>query len=620
VCSRIERAGSAWHSIIGFLTRFSVIDLQIRNSRKMNSPEQTAPSRARFFQLSLLGTSLFVAIAVLLQGCKQEDAEPAGSEITPDKAVVISLETTFQGLLPDELEFNVRRDLPTSDINEWSDEMLAEMVDPEVDEKVLAESLSKLLPAKVVERVLRPTFVLRDANHIRDSLWAREVAESVTKHSDSDLDSVVDLFYFVVNTIRLVPAADSLPFGPFESALYGSGSAEDRAWAFATLLRQRRIPTFVFAGQPSVDETENSEPDDESSSAKTLIVGTLLNDSVYLFDAGLGLPIASPDESETAALVRQPATLTQVSGDASVLAKMGVGETSPYKISLEQFKLLQPQIIGDSSVWSRRMEGLRNGQPVEVKTLIFESLVSCGPFEGQVEIVSDHLSKVLPDSRVGVWLYPEHQREARELVSGDKDQSVRLDSLRDTFKVPQPVSVGVVPDEKNPGQQKLKFLFGASWGTHRRGRIDQILGRPEQAIPAYLKVQNWRTMPPSPDDQPIDAGLKARAAQQLPEEVKQRHLNAAEEALIWRATCQIQKGAYASAAVDLEGYVRQLSSATFPGRFRNEAYYLTGISLALSGNSSRGTAFLRKVAPEDSRYDVSKWLIKRWTSQKEKTE
>lgn len=577
----------------------------------MKSSEQTAPSRARIFQSLLPGISVFVATAVLLQGCKRDDAEPAGAEITPDKAVVISLETTFQGLLPDEFEINVPRDLPTSDINEWGDEMLDEMVDPEVDETVLAESLSKLLPAEVVERVLRPKFVLRDANHIRDSLWAREVTESVTKHSDSDLDSVVDLFYFVVNTIRMVPADDSLPFGPFESALYGLGSAEDRAWAFATLLRQRRIPTFVFAGQP---------PGDADPHSKNLIVGTLLNDTVYLFDAGLGLPIASPDESGTAALVRQPATLTQVLGDASVLVNMGADKTSPYRISLEQFNTLQPQIVGDSSVWSRRMEGLRNGQPVEVKTLIFESLVTCGPFQGQVEMVSEHLSKILPDSKVGVWLYPEQQREARELVDDDQKQSALLASLRDTFKVPQPVLVALMPNEKNSGPQKLEFLFGSSWGTHRRGRIDQILGRPEQAIPAYLKVQNWRTLPPSPDDQPMKPDLKALAVQQLPEDVKQRHLNAAEEAFIWRATCQIQKAAYESAAVDLEGYVRQLSSGTFPGRFRNEAHYLAGISLALSGNSSRGAAFLRKVAPENSRFEVSQWLIKRWSLQKEKAE
>jgi hypothetical protein len=590
----------------------------IGNCRKMNSPEHTTPRRTRVIKSFVLGISVFAAIAVLLQGCKREDAEPAGTEITPDEKVVISLEATFQGLLPDEFEFNVPRDLPTSNINEWGEEMLAEMVDPDVDEKALTESLSKLLPADVVERVLRRTFVLRDANHIRDSLWAREVAESVTTRSDSDLDSVVDLFYFVVNTIRIVPTADSLPFGPFESVLYGSGSAEDRAWVFATLLRQRRIPTFVFVRKVFDDETEDPELDDETSPAKNLIVGTLLNDAIYLFDAGLGLPIASLDEPGTAMLVRQPATLVQVSGDASVLANMVAGETSPYKISLQQFRMLQPQIIGDSSVWSRRMEGLRNGQPVEVKTLIFESLVSCGPFEGLIEIVSEHVTKVFPDSKIGVWLYPERQREARERLSSDQDQSARLASMRDTFKVPQPVSVEAVPDEKNPGQQKVEFLFGTSWRTHRRGRIDQILGRPKQAIPAYLKVQNWRTMPPSPDDQPIDSGLKARAVEQLPDEVKLRHRNAAEEAIIWRATSQLQKGAYSSAAVDLEGYIRQLPSGIFSGKFSNEALYLTGISLALSGNSSRGAAFLRKVSPEDSRYDISKYLIKRWTLRKEK--
>lgn len=574
----------------------------------MNSANQRSQRRIVQAQSMVTGAAL-CGVMMLLQGCNKDSVEPAGTEVPLEETVVVSLETSFEGLLPDEFGYNVPRSLPTADINEWGKEMLAEMVDPEVDEKQLSESLAKLLPAEVVERILRPQFVLRDSNHIRDSLWAREVAESVTRGAKSELDSVVDLFYFVVNTIHVVPAAESLPFGPFESALYGVGTAEDRAWAFATLLRQRRIPTIVFT-----DESSNAERED--SVTKNLIVGALLNDSLYLFDAAMGLPIASPDEPATDALVRQPATLTQLLGDPSVLTTMGIDEASPYGISLEQFNKMQPQIIGDSSVWSRRMEGLRNGQPVEVKALIFEPLVSCGPFEGLTEIVSEHLSKVLPESSVGVWLYPERQREAREAVDKNTDQSERLAAMNDTFKVPQPIQVGLQPDEKNPGKQKLEFIFGASWGTHRRGRIDQVMGRPEQAIPAYLKVQNWRTMPPSPKDNAVDPRLKPLAVQQLPDDVKARHLNAAEEAIIWRATCQLQKRAYSSTATDLEDYLRQLQSRTsiYPGRFKNEANYLAGIALALSDNSRRGAAFLRKVDPEDSRYDAARWLAKRWTT------
>lgn len=570
------------------------------------------------------GVSIIILCGVLLlaPGCKQDDPETAGTEVASVETVVISLETTFQGMRPDEFGYIVPRDRPTSDLNEWGDEMLADMLDPEVDEKELSESLATLLPGEVVERTVRPKFVLRDSNHVRDSLWAREVADSITKSSESELDAVVDLFYFVTNTVRVVPAADALPFGPFESALYGFGSAEDRAWMFATMLRQRRIPTVVFAAKELVGDAEESDSlvDSPAIGTRNLLVGALLNDAVYLFDAGLGLPIASPDEPDGSALVRRPATLQQAIAEPSVLANMGVGEASPYPITLEQLKGLQPQVVGDSSVWSRRMEGLRNGQPVDVKAIIFEPLVSSGSFEGIVDMVSNHLSKVLPGIKVGAWLYPERQREARESVSKDKEQLARLASLNETFKVPQPVRVGLIADEQNPGQQKLEFVFGSSWGTHRGGRIDQILGRPEEAIPAYLKVQNWREFPPSPKDESVAPELKAAAIQQLPEGVKKRHLDAAEEALIWRATCQIQKGAYESAAVDLEGYLRQLATRTYAGRFRNEANYLAGISLALSGNSRRGAAFLRKVDPEDSRHDVSSWLINRWATQNEKAE
>ena len=570
---------------------------------------KSASSKTPRWRVKILCSVSGIMLCVILliaQGCKRQEETPAGAEVTPDEGVVISLETTFAGLKPDEFESNVPRDLPTSDINEWGAEMLADMVDPEVDEKELAESLSELLPDDMVEKILRPEFVLRDSSHIRDCLWARQLSESVTARSESELDAIVDLFYFVVNTVRVVPAEESLPFGPFESTLHGMGTTGDRAWIFATLLRQRRIPTLVFVSDESDEPAEN------------LIVGALLNGSIYLFDAGLGLPIAGSEAPESSVLVRQPATLAELVADESLLAGMGAGETSPYGISLEQFKQLQPQVIGDSSVWSRRMEGLRNGQPVEVKAIIFEALISCGPFEGIVEIVSEHLSKVLPEAKLGVWLYPEEQREARESVRQDKDQSKRLASLEDTFLVPQPVTAAMVPDKGNPGKQKLEIVVGTSWGTHRRSRVNQILGRPEEAIPAYLNVQNWRTLPPSPDDQPIDAQSRSAVAQQLPEDVKQRHQNAAEEAFVWRATCQIQKQAFASAAVTLEEYIRQSATGTHSGQFGNEANYLAGLSLALSGNSRRGAAFLRKVDSDNSRYDVARWLIARWAAQSEK--
>ena len=570
---------------------------------------KSASSKTPRWRVKILCSVSGIMLCVILliaQGCKRQEETPAGAEVTSDEAVVISLETTFAGLKPDEFESNVPRDLPTSDINEWGAEMLADMVDPEVDEKELAESLSELLPDDMVEKILRPEFVLRDSSHIRDCLWARQLSESVTARSESELDAIVDLFYFVVNTVRVVPAEESLPFGPFESTLHGMGTTGDRAWIFATLLRQRRIPTLVFVSDESDEPAEN------------LIVGALLNGSIYLFDAGLGLPIAGSEAPESSVLVRQPATLAELVADESLLAGMGAGETSPYGISLEQFKQLQPQVIGDSSVWSRRMEGLRNGQPVEVKAIIFEALISCGPFEGIVEIVSEHLSKVLPEAKLGVWLYPEEQREARESVRQDKDQSKRLASLEDTFLVPQPVTAAMVPDKGNPGKQKLEIVVGTSWGTHRRSRVNQILGRPEEAIPAYLNVQNWRTLPPSPDDQPIDAQSRSAVAQQLPEDVKQRHQNAAEEAFVWRATCQIQKQAFASAAVTLEEYIRQSATGTHSGQFGNEANYLAGLSLALSGNSRRGAAFLRKVDSDNSRYDVARWLIARWAAQSEK--
>lgn len=589
----------------------------------MNSVNQKVTGHCGTAGLALSCMTLCVVAACGLPGCNRSEVEPEPGIETVEEPVVISLESSFAGLAPDELEINVPRDLPVSDINEWAEQMLRDMIDQEVDEEKLAESLSKLLPDDVVERVLRRRFVLRDANHIRDCLWARELTQKIIADSRTETDRIVDLFYFVVNTIRIVPVDQTLPFGPFESALYGRGTAEDRAWTFATLLKQQRIPTVVLIQQSPVSSDADSGHASEKPPSGNLIVGALLNESLYLFDATLGLPIAGPDDTGKSPLCRQPATLAEVLDDPDLLSKMGEEGAAPYGVTPESLRNSQPLVIGDSSLWSRRMEGLQRGMPAEAAASIFEPLVSHGIYEGSVEHLAAHFAKVLPGQSTGVWLYPERQREARELVSRNTEQSSRLAELSDTFKVPEPLLVSSVPDENNPEVKQLVLTFGPSWGVHRDGRVDQILGRPEQAIPAYLKVQDWRTLPPSPKDSPsMDADVKALVIQKMPQEVRERHAAAAEEALIWRAACQMQKESYESASSALEGYLRQLQlrSGLYSGRFRDEASYLLGISLAMTGNSRRAIAFLKNIDTESSRYSTAQALIRRWTVLSQQTQ
>ena len=604
----------------------------------MNSVTPKVFQRASLFRLTIPGFASCVLLAAILSGCNGEKPKPLGLETSSKTTVVISLETTLHGLLPEEYEINVPRDLPTADLSEWGKSMLADMIDQDVDEKQLATSLSKYLPDETVQRVLRSQYVLRDSTHVRDMLWARELVRSAIEGSASEIDQVVDLFYFVVNTVQIVPVQSLLPFGPFETVFYGQGTEEDRAWAFACLLKQLRIPSVVLVNEtPAGDDesprvvteqdTGQTKPGDAAtdSQPRSVIVGVLLNDGLYLFDAGLGLPIPGPDDVAAAGLIRMPATLAQILADPSLLQKLSQSDTEPYSVTVDRLKNSRPLIIGDSTLWSRRMEGLQNGMAGEITASVFEPLVSQGDFIGSIELVSSHLTDLLPSATVGVWDYPEQQREARETVAGDRDQSALLAAFNDTFKVPQPITVTfpkVDPGAATPQQSPTPTIeIGASWGVHQTARIDQILGRPENAIPAYLKVQSWRELPPSPDDTAqVPPALQPLVIQHLPADMRARHLLAAEEALIWRATCQMQKKNYEGAATDLERYLRQLSTRVHPGRYRIEANYLAGISLAMAGNTRRATAFLRNVDADNSRYELARTLIRRWPPERDKTE
>jgi hypothetical protein len=540
--------------------------------------------------LTCIGVSLLI-----VSGCDSGVKPPPPPPPPPN----MSVESILQNLQPDVYGITVPRTLPRGDLDDWAKSMLADMVDQDVDDKTLAEQLSRHLSREQVDRIIRRQFVLQDCTHVRDMLWARDLFGTihVPWQGNGDLDQIAAVFYHVMHTI--LPArqheSTSPPIGPFEAMLHGRGSAEDRAWAFAIILQQRRIPVVVLA---IPDDAAGSEPD-------FLLMGVVIESDVYLFDAVLGLAVPGPEDATEDVLIRRPATLAEVIADDGLLRQLDVADR-PYPVTSEQLKQASLQLVGDTSLWSRRMEGLNNaltGSAVVYAPLVGES--------GMIPLLTGALANQVAADRIRVWSYPDRQRQARESLS--PEQQTALDAWNASLQVPYQITVVTKPDQ--PAQLVVEPVGRQS---QRVARVDQILGQAQKAIPRFLKVQGWRDVPPLTRNHPPiqkDAETNEFIHSSLPENIRRDHAVAADQARFWRACCQLQQGKWTAAANDLESYFTAVKQGTgLSGMFRNQAAYLCGVALAFDGKFSRAAAFMRLIPADDPAIHSARLLEKRWSA------
>ena len=556
-----------------------------------------SPQRSSLSLFSLIGgISCFALLLVIsLSGCGTDDNDAVsnGGTKPPPQKDEIPIKSTIENLRPDVFGITVPRTLPRADLDAWGDSMLEDMIDTDVDEKVLAEQLASLLDPEQVERVFRRQFALRDCAHVRDMLWAHALYEEMLEEleSASELERTTALFYHVVHTIALADSEQSLPLGPFESMLHGTGTSADRAWAFALLLQTRRMPVVVLEIP-------------EVSLQDALITGVLIQGDVFLFDMARGLPVPAEDDKAEDGLILKPAALSQAVTDDSLLRKLD-NEDSAYPVTAEKLQQAQLQIVGDTSLWSRRMEGLNvalSGAAPMYSPLVGEN--------GMLQRVIDSLGGAVSVDRISVWRYPDRQRQARESLTDE--QRSRLNDWDSPLQVPYLIRVSTDAKTKKP-------VVDAETGgrqTHRLARVDQILGRPEDAIPRYLKIQTWRDFPPTPRNHKVvkkTPEMIQLVNEALPEQVRADHAYAAEQAQFWRASSQFQRRNWTAAARDLEAYITACNRGqALQGHFRSQAAFLCGVAHARQKNWGYARSYMRLVPAESPAYTTARLLANRW--------
>jgi len=164
--------------------------------------------------------------------------------------------------------------------------------------------------------------------------WWEEANESIGEEAAEKLRAAARLFDWTVRNVALEPPvtaptgipAPKLPLGmTFEGPGYrqtdyqtvwrGRGDWMQRAGVFTQLCFQANLDAAVLAAM-----------DTQSGKQRPWCVGVLIDDSVYLFEPQLGLPVPGPDQTGIA-------TLAQARRDDSVMRRLNVLGYYDYPLS-----------------------------------------------------------------------------------------------------------------------------------------------------------------------------------------------------------------------------------------------------------------------------------------------
>ena len=175
-------------------------------------------------------------------------------------------------------------------------------------------------------------FLRDDGNALQEAMWMRDVSAWARGKQLDDLARAKCMFDWVVRNVQLEPgtatAPGDIPNRPWETLLFGRGTATDRAWVFVLLARQQGIDAVVLA-LPAKGDAATKE-------LRNWAVGVLEQGKLYLFDPVLGAPIPASggvkfDKDGQLDIV--PATLDQVVKDDALLRQLDVDPAHPYPVT-----------------------------------------------------------------------------------------------------------------------------------------------------------------------------------------------------------------------------------------------------------------------------------------------
>ena len=512
---------------------------------------------------SLCGLLVALVVLVSQTACQRTSSRDGESNNEEDSCESV-LNSALDMAEPGRLEITSTFDSVSNRLNDWKRDCPGDGAAPKLGEDG-RRLLQELLSPEEFKRLSRGDFRTRDVRNLRNSLVFARIVNKVQR--GTDLEQCVELFDLVTRTIVLVEdKPQRVPLPVFETMLLGRGTARDRAWVFAGLLRQLRITAVVL--------TSKSAAKPDPAKPKPFLVGVLLDEdgklNVYLFDTRLGVPVPAPDDDPGTILPRKPATLNQFLSDPNIAASLST-EQFPYPLKASDLKALEVSLVGHRSVYAPQMQRVFQSAGGKYKSVPF---VELDGENGDVAQVAEFGQGLWDKKGIRIWPYPEHTLQGFESLPADRVGEIV--TLRAPFQYPY-------MEQKGGGLLPSHLLH--------ESRVMQLTGEFGTALKKYqtvrMRIPSIQALNKMPTHQQLAIGESVAYAE------------------YWSAVCQFERGNLAAAQRNLKRSVERNS------RWRVQARYLLALTHARLKNYATAKSTLATVqgGPQGA---ADAYLLERW--------
>ncbi len=508
-----------------------------------------------------------LVLLVVLVGCGRPVVSDTTSK-SADAPVVASsddvLTSALYQLHPENFGINSNTDKPVSLLNSWRFKK-AENSGP-VDQPIPADAPPGWILPDEETRLAQAKFDIGDAIHIRDAMFSHSVAGYLSDRGSDELAKVAVVVDFVCRTIALWKDDEiEIPLPPFLTFQLGRGSADDRAWICADLLRQLRLDTVVLRAKKDVKESTDN-----------WLLGVRIDDQIYLFDMRLGLPVFGGATEKGIAIAR----LSEIASHPEWLAQMSVNE--PYRLTAEEIHDSAVYVVTSSNFWCHRLLPLEQTLPADEICVLFDPLTNKDQSSGLLHRIA--AAGGWPIDSLKLWRYPQRQSEASRHPTQESSQE--LQRLLMPFNVPIPFKIG---DDGKP-------IMGSPERKLQRYRMEHLLGKFAEATSKYLSIRHLEV-------------------ERNPPDLERLNRMASEDAFYWTSQCKFELGDHEGAIEQLSAYLKKYDRK---GKWFFPARVLLARSYAELGDLPKAISILERTSSDDPYRLANAVRVKRWTSEQSK--
>ncbi len=434
-----------------------------------------------------------------------------------------------------------------------------------------------------------------DGEFLQQAAWTQQIALDVTAGETDPIQMATMLFQWTIRNIQIEPDTKEetpknyvlLMHQPWETLMFGRGTATQRAWLFMLLLRQANLDSALV---------------DVKGDASPHLVAVANEHQLYLYDTLWGIPLALPRKpaatksadaksaNATSMEFASPYTLSQLAENPDLLRQFDVDGTHKYPFMASDFDRVSLLLEASPGFLAHRMRivqsRLKNDQKMVLSVSPSSLAETLGKFKHVVE--------------VKLWMRPlEITSERARIADVDEDskdaETKRARALRDAivennriFSSGGPLRIGRL--------MQFRSLFEAV-NPSKQHPGEMVEARNQRGAKAHYMAAR-----------PADFDIEKLAEQRKlsPQAALQSVIETRQDATYWLGIITFEQGEYRS-AVD---FFLNRTLEQFPGGpWTAGARYNLGQTYEAIGEIDKATAvYLADHSPQQS----GNWLRAKW--------